>query len=296
MTLIDHRGTFAFRPHPGLDINGWGSTWYAQPFLPGAVLSHTIIESAEADSNGVHILAQGGVSKRKNDSYGRWAARLDFTYDFRVKRVTGNGGYTISLSKILSANGGGDLNLYKIASNHLDKVPLLNGETGNTGDMKAAEVSGDTFSYTWTPPDFPAHFPTQETNSLGIHVLGQYNEVDTKAQGYAPIAPACKPSLKVVIDSQKPKSRMRFGAVYQRAHKRKFWVDNVGITPLIDHTSPETEFAFNVHFESLALNGFCNGIPASPNTDRPPLTVHLRVDTDDAAIEANRLPRTVSAP
>jgi hypothetical protein len=282
MTLIDHQGTFAFRPHPGLDINGWGSTWYAQPFLPGAILTHTIIEAATADSSGIHIRAHGEVSKGQNDSYGSWAARLDFTYDGSAKLVTGNGEYTISLSNILSADDGGDLNLYKISSNYLDDVPLLSGETGDTGDMKVAEVSGDTVSLTWAPPDLPAHFPTDETNSLGIKVLGDYNDVDTKAQGYAPIEPACKPSLHVVLASQKPSARMRFGAIYTLADKAKFWVDNVGITPLIYHTSPETEFAFNVHFESLALTGCCNGITTSLNTGRPPLTVHLQVDTENA--------------
>jgi hypothetical protein len=63
VTLIDQEGTYALRPHPGCDINGWGSTWYGQPFLPGAVLKYTTIAVASVDASGIQVSAAGLVSR-----------------------------------------------------------------------------------------------------------------------------------------------------------------------------------------------------------------------------------------
>src|SRR5690349_9029943 len=73
-TLIDDGGTYAFRPHPGCDINGWGSTWYAQPFLPGATLQYTTIGSTNTDANGIHVSASGMVSRDASATYGTWSS------------------------------------------------------------------------------------------------------------------------------------------------------------------------------------------------------------------------------
>lgn len=72
MTAIDEEGTFVLRPHPGVDVNGWGSSWYAQPFLPGAVLGHTAIDSIELDAEGIRVSVSGGVSDVKLSTYGTW--------------------------------------------------------------------------------------------------------------------------------------------------------------------------------------------------------------------------------
>jgi len=154
----------------------------------------------------------------------------------------------------------GDLNLYKIASNYLDDVPLLSGGVGDTGDMTQADVVGEGFSFSWVPPDQPAHFPSDETDMLSIDVLGAYNNVDTAAMGYAPISPAFKPSLKVVLTSLEGNSGMRFGGFYDWAERQNFWSDNVGITPFISKTSTKTAFYFDVQFESVALES-CVYIP-----------------------------------
>ena len=47
MTLVKTNGILNFRPHPdaGLNDDAWGSSWYAQPFLPGAVLKNTTLNS-----------------------------------------------------------------------------------------------------------------------------------------------------------------------------------------------------------------------------------------------------------
>jgi hypothetical protein len=251
MTLIDENGTFIFRPHPGCDINGWGSSWYAQPFLPGAELKHTSIISATANAEGIHVIASGAVSRDISATYGAWSAALDFSYDPGGKIIRGTGAYTIALEGQLS-DLTGDLNLFRIASNYLDNVPLLTGQIGDTGDMQAANVIGDNFHFTWIPPDQPSHFPTNKTDVLSIDVIGNFNNVDTVTMGFVRIAPAFKPSLKVVLTSKQPGTGMIFGGIYDVAKSQQFWEDNVGITPLIQRTSTQTAFDFDVMFESKA--------------------------------------------
>ena len=254
MTLIDDNGTLNLRPRPGVDVNGWGSSWYVQPFLPGAVLGHTIIDSLTADSEGIHVSASGSVSYGESSTYGTWSITMDFNYNAAEKKITGIGEYSIILDETLTDTTG-DLNLYKIASNYLDDVPLLSAGIGDTGDMKQADVVGDSFNFTWVPPDQPSYFPNDISDYLLIDVVGQYNNVDTEAQGYEPIEPAYKPSLKVILISQQAGLEMIFGGIYDWEKRQLFWEDNVGITPLILKQSTETEFRFNVEFESKALPG-----------------------------------------
>ncbi len=259
MTLVDEAGTMNLRPHPGMDVNGWGSSWYAQPFLPGAKLKHTSIHSLTAAADGIHIVASGLVSKGTASSYGTWSMSLDFTYNKKLKKITGSGNYTIQLAGPL-ASVGADLNLYKIASNYLDNVPLLSGGSGDTGDMQKAEIlygPGETpFSYSpWIPPDTPGFFPTDETDHLTVHVIGQCNDVDTAAQGDAPIQPAYKPNMKVTLASQHTGTPIRFGAIYDTAKSQNFAADNVGITPIIPSSTATTTYNFAVTFESTPLSG-----------------------------------------
>ena len=251
-SLIDEGGTFAFRPHPGCDVNGWGSTWYAQPFLPGATLKHTIFNRIEALSTGIEVDARGHVSRSTAETYGDWSIGLHFTYDAQEQIVHATGRYTITLPAPLNQVTG-DLNLYKIASNYLDDVPLLSGGIGDTGDMKHAIVMREpnVVWFLWLPPNQPAHYPTDTSRFLSIDAVGQFNNVDTTKQGYAPIAPAFKPGLKVILTS--PRSEIMFGGAYDLNESKLFWADNVGITPLVSRVSPETVFYFDVTLESVAL-------------------------------------------
>ncbi len=58
------------------------------------------------------------------------------------KIITGSGVYYVSLDAPLDDNTG-DLNLYKIASNYLNNVPLLCSTINeNTGDMQQANIDG----------------------------------------------------------------------------------------------------------------------------------------------------------
>lgn len=258
MTLVDDGGTLNLRPHPGVDINGWGTSWYTQPFLLGADLKHSVIQSLEAQKGkGIHLVASGNVSRGTSSTYGTWAMILDFTYSKAAKTIKGSGTYSINLAGPLAA-AGGDLNLYKIASNYLNDVPLLSGNTGDTGDMKWVEIAhgaaSEPYAFSpWIPPDNPGFFPSETKRQLLVNIIGNCNNVDTAAQGYAAIAPAFKPSMKVVLASHDAATGIRFGAIYDMEKRKDFWEDNVGITPIIHQSTTATSFTFDVRFESSAL-------------------------------------------
>lgn len=227
MTIIDCNGTLNFRPHPGTDENGWGSSWYAQPFLSGAALEHTNIESVSADSTGINVLATGLVSASFG-TFGEWNCDYSFNYNSDEKEITGSGEYSITLDDSLTADSG-DLSLYKIASNYMIDVPLLDPPySGNTGDMDSifVEVDNHNFPIIWRATD-GNHFPNDFCDSLSMDVSGNYNNVDTEAQGYEPIEAAYKPSLKVVLVSQQTDIEMIFGAVYANEDSTCFECDNV---------------------------------------------------------------------
>lgn len=252
LTIINDSGTFNIRPHPGVDTNGWGSSCYLQPFLPGATLGHTIIESIKTLFNKITVAASGHVSRGDSSTYGTWKIHMQFRYDQTAKRVNGWGYYQIALDNSLS-NETGDLNLLKMATNYLDDVPLLTGGIGDTGDMQYADVDGNGFNFEWIPPEQPSHFPNDPTNFLSINVKGQLNNVDTAAQGYEPIAPAYKPSLRVILVSRQSATPMIFGGMYDTAKSQMFWEDNVGITPLVLKSSKAKSFNFRVALGSTPL-------------------------------------------
>lgn len=251
--LLDAKKAVAIRPHPGDDPNGFGSTWYPDAFLPGAVLRKGDV-SLKATAIGIRLKASGIVSRGEKSSLGNWNMTLFFTFDPAAKQVSGLGTYAIKLTGFLG-DATGDLNICKIATNYLTRVPLLGGTTGNTGDMKQADVSGDFPPFAWIPPDQPAFFPNDQTTTLTINVEGQFNNVDTAAQGLPAIAAAFKPSLQVSYDSLTPEARMTFGAAYDLAASQLFSADNVGITPLILKSTALKKFQFEVAFQSVALPG-----------------------------------------
>ncbi|MEE9525778.1 MAG: cellulase family glycosylhydrolase [Candidatus Woesearchaeota archaeon] len=263
LTIIDDRGTFNIRPHPGEDINGWGSSLYMQPFLPGATLKHSVVEKFVVYEDGIEVQVSGNVSRYSASKYGGWDANLKFDYDPILKEINGIGGYNVSLAGTLSGSTG-DLNLLKLASNYLNDVPLLTGSTGDTGDMHFADVVGFS-SFTWDPVAQPAHFPYEKADDLSIDVSGEFNIVDTAAQGYAAIDPAYKPSLKIELNSKNSGIPMIFGGIYDLAKSTYFWEDNIGITPLILTESTDTDFSFDISFFSKALAG--DGINTSCFTD-----------------------------
>jgi len=247
--ITTSEGAISIRPHPGEDVNGWGSSLYLQPFLPGATLRNTVIESAVSELGRISLKASGKVSKGNSETYGNWNLNIRFVYDHSAKKVSGSGTYTINLNTFLS-NATGDLNLFKLASNYLSSVPLLSGGTGDTGDMRRADVTGQNISFSWSPPALPSYFPNNITDNLTIDIIGDYNNVDTVAQGYARIEPAQKPGIKITLNSHNAGINMIFGAIYDTAKNKDFWEDNVGITPLILKKSTALNYVYNVEFES----------------------------------------------
>lgn len=250
LSLIQQNGSLAIRPHPGIDVNGWGSTLYLQPFLPGATLKGTQMKTPIVGKNSIEVKASGTISRNTAATYGVWSADVVFQYNPTAKRVVGTGTYSMNLQGALSASTG-DLNVCKIASNYLHNVPLRNGTTGDTGDMQIANVVEDSKTFSWTPPAQPSFFPQDLTNRLSIDVVGQRNIVDTGAQGYQRIKIAYKPSLKLVLTGPS----MIFGGIYNTAESQQYWSDNVGITPLVLHTATQTHFTFSTTFVSTALPG-----------------------------------------
>jgi len=257
MTLIDDQGTLNLRPHPGYDINGWGSSLYLQPFLPGAVLKHTVVNSITATDTSIIIDAAGQVSQGQNSNFGDWQVTLQISYDFFEQEINAAGEYSIALNRPLD-NSTGDLNLFKLASNYLQNVPLLGQiNPGDTGDIERADISGgaDFTPFSWIPPVQPAHFPYPPADTMHINLLGQYNNVDSEAQGYARIEPAYKPNFSISLSSHEAGAPMIFGGIFNTSEAQMFWADNVGITPLILKTSPDTDFSFDLNMISTALPG-----------------------------------------
>ncbi len=284
LTIIDDQGTFNIRPHPGEDVNGWGSSLYMQPFLPGAILKHTIIDDINIKCNEIEVIAHGKVSRGVSTNYGDWDTDLSFSYNPLLKKVNGWGEYDVNLMGSLSSSTG-DLNLFKLASNYLDDVPLLNGGDGDTGDMKYADVSGK-FDFRWNPSLQPSHFPYDFSDSLSIDVIGDYNQVDTVAQGYAYIEPAYKPSMKVILNSSQKNIPMIFGGMYDWGERKDFWEDNVGITPLIVQSSSYTDYSFDVLFVSEAIEGD-GGLGAQGNFEENSFDMVLNSENEDNEKDEN---------
>lgn len=254
LTVIDQGGAFVARAHPGVDPNGWGTSVYLQPFLPGATLRHTVVQSVAAQPDGIAVAATGFVSKGTAESYGTWDLQLAFTYDKDAKKVTGVGSYDISLASTLAV-AGADLNLLRIASNYLRQVPLLDGTTGDTGDMEYARTIAQGRETTWVPWQQPAHYPMDTSDSFDVTLIGAYNNVDTAAQGHDPIAPAYKPTVRLLLASQTTGVDMIVGYVYDLDKATEFEADNVGVTPLVLQSSSWKDYSFDLQLVSTALTG-----------------------------------------
>ncbi|MCU0856832.1 MAG: hypothetical protein MUC65_00320 [Pontiellaceae bacterium] len=268
LSILSTGSVFALRPHPGVDLNGWGSTLYLQPFLPlptNTVLRGSVITHCTAYSNRIETGVTGLVSRGESDQYGTWDLVLTCAYDRPNKRMTATGLYTIHLAGPLSADTG-DLNLVKLASNYLDDVPLVDGTTNDTGDMAYAHVTAGTLNTNWNPVKFPGYFPSEQTTNLLVDVIGDFNCVDTLPQGHRAIQAAYKPDIKLALSARYP-TPMIFGGIYDTNLSKAFNEDNIGITPLILTNSTATEFQFDVAIESTSLPGDGIGILAGLSAD-----------------------------
>ncbi len=249
-TVISEDGSVIFRPHPGMDPNGWGSSLYTQPFLPGAILGHATVDAITADTGGILLQASGSVSEGTSDTFGSFTISATCTYDRTTSDARCLGEYTIHLDGALS-DATGDLSVLRLASNYLDDVPLLSGGIGDTGDMSHATASGTGLQVSWIPEDQPGFFPQDRVDDLEIAVVGKYNEVDSVALEYPPpgIEAAQKPSLDLRLTSSTLGLPMIFGAIFDTAKAQDPYADNVGITPVVlKNETPITDLEFTIEF------------------------------------------------
>ena len=255
MTIINDNGAFVARPHPGVDVNGWGTSPYIQPFLPGATLRHTAAPQVTAEADKVVVKTSGLVSKDSSSSVGTWDTQLNFSYDKENKQITGEGNYNIHLANS-PAELNADINLMKIASNYLRNVPLLDNTTGDTGDMEYSTTTSSLSDMTWVPWQQPAHFPWDKSDFFDITLVGDYYNLDSAAQGYAAIKPAYKPTVRIRLESTNTTGLdMITGYIFDESKSQMFWEDNIGITPLIIKTSNIKDYSFSIEYESTALPG-----------------------------------------
>jgi hypothetical protein len=245
-------GALVLRPHPSLtELDAWGSSCTLMTFLAGADARDAQVPVVDCTAEGFRIQAAGIVATGASGKAGDWSWDIEMRYLPEQERVTGNGIYKIDID----SNEGTaltDANLYRVASSFLSDVPLLSGGTGDTGDMSKVEVDGGTFQFTWVPDEqVDGFFPTDQTNRLEVEVLGAYNEVDTAAQGYAPIKPAHKPTIRIVLETVDGKPVLSFGAMYDLEASKQFWADTVGVLALrLKPVSGET-LELKVSFDSV---------------------------------------------
>lgn len=258
MTMVNEAGTFNLRPHPGQDPNGWGSSLYLQPFFPGAVLGHTSTAIMSARDDHIELHVSGGVSSGQKETAGVWKLRLNLRYDSKARSIEGEGVYSVEVPNRITAKTG-DLNLYKLASNYLHDVPVLSGGRGETGDMKCAYVFRRSDLFHWIPAKNPSLLVQDlDPRSLTVELVGDYNDVDTKVQGFNVIEPAYKPSVTIKLSSHRNKGgRTPYGILcsYDTGKERDFWSDNVGINLLILRDAPWRRYVFDLHLFSEAPSG-----------------------------------------
>lgn len=255
LTVLEDNGLVVLRPHPGRDVNGWGSSWYVQPYLMDTRAAESIVEDITVYADHIHLTTSGRVSIGAAGDYGTWRMTLDLTYTAADRKVSGTGTYRLELDGDLISVA--DLKLFKIASNYLTDVPLLSGGRGNTGDMSEVIVSrnGDP-GFIWIPVN--DHCPQDSATTLAIDVRGQYNNVDTAGQADPPIDPAYKPSLKVILEqTHPPGAGMMFCGFYETDGSQAFWLDNVAVHAIVRPETTDTEYRYNVTFESRAMEDEC---------------------------------------
>lgn len=257
-------GAVVFRPHPGNDPNGWGSSLYLQAFLADAsVLSGASAGLEDVSDTGITVIGSGPVNGPGTNSSGRWSWTLTFSYDESSKDVhMTTGSYDVALTRGLVGTGS-DLNLFRLSSNYLHDVPLLDptGTVGDTGDLQEANARsrqaggiGDVFDYTWIPPEAPDFYPRTTASTISIDAVGQYNVIDTAAQssGYQ-IAAAYKPSLTVTLASHTAPVPMIFGASYDMSRASDIAADNVGISAIVLQSWTGSAADFELTLDSVAL-------------------------------------------
>lgn len=257
-----------FRPHPGTDPNGWGSSFHLNPFVGGidvaSAYKQTITSAASAE--GIAMTASGKVNWY-SDFMGTWNASLLFTFDASAKKVVGTGTYSVSLVASLESVSG-DLHLGKVVSNRLTQVPLQCGGTGLTGDASEVYAVRDGSSLSWDIAAYDQYCPSESAGDLAIDVRGKCNDVDTLAMGLttgSSIASAHKPGLKVRFVTQDATAMIfcgRYSHLFEEPGCGGWttgecpFADNLGMDQVIKYQGrAATSYAFTLEIVSAAASG-----------------------------------------
>ena len=256
-TLIkDPDARLIFRPHPDQeDVNGFGTSWFMNPFLAGAEPGFGNIGSLMPTASAIAIVTDGQVA-RVGGTYGTWALNGTVSYDPEAQIVSVSGTLSIQLDDTLSAVGA-DLNLERLSSNFLKNVPLQTGGAGDTGDMSLAVVTysanGDPRDFIWIPFEQTSHFPQDFSGDLCIGVVGQTNTVDTEALGEGfQIEIARKPTVTLTFESDL--DQMIAGLTWDESQAQSFAADNVGINHLfLKSDTLSRDFTLTFDFESSVI-------------------------------------------
>jgi hypothetical protein len=265
-TLISQAdGALIFRPHPDQgDVNGWGTSYYLNPFLSDGQPGQGGVNVIVASAAGISVEASGLIVGGPSSTYGTFGWTALVTYNAAIQKLTGVGSVNVLLDAPLADAGptGADLNLDRLASNVLVNVPLQTGGVGNTGDMSAVRASyapaGDPRDFSAFPPDWClddpigcGHFPSDTSEFLSIELVGDVNLVDP---GIEDFAIARKPSLLVALHAQSAQQVLSFGGKFDSGEAQNFAADNVGINHLVLRTSTTgTAFQFDLLFESVPV-------------------------------------------
>jgi len=259
LTLIEQQGQCIIRTHPGTDPNGWGTSLYLQPFVAGQEIAGGKVEAVEATDTGIRIQFGGSIPAPGGGSEASFTTSLAVSLDPEAKQISGEGEYHVRVTK--TADLAGDLNLYRLASNYLQNVPLKGGGKGDTGDMHEVSVEGDGGALEWTPP-LDDRFPQELYSTIRVAMSGGHNVVDSVAQGFDEVEPAYKPSFTVSLTDVGGARSMQSGAMYDTSvdpernlpRSQLYWADNVGVVVLIQkgRVTEQHDFAVSLSSEAEA--------------------------------------------
>ena len=285
-----------FRPHPGCDANGWGSSLYIGPYTDSykgpAENGGRITEAVSTSyADRINLVVTGAIyTGSGSPGIGAFTWNTDFTYDPALKHIDAAGSYDITVYTGTPTPLPYDLTVCRLSSNYLCNVYLLDGTIGHTGDMSSVDYQvGDDPPGNWIPNDTaPNFYHWAFVDRMSIQVNGDYYQVACSLQYPTPnptpaqIAPAYKPSMNLELQAVQTDLDMLFYGQYNTKNPsgtpvgcapvvndcicKMYWHDNVGMGPLILQTDsrPEYNFAVTFHSEPIAGDPTCTPTPIPP--------------------------------
>ncbi len=226
-------GSLALRPRlDGPADHRWGPTLFLAPFIGVRDADSVGLESLDVSANedGISLLASGRVSAGDHDG-GQWKLALTIGYRANDQRMIVTAECDVRLNDLLP-DLPGDVTLLRVNSNHLRKVLLDNGTTGDTGDTRGVYWSngaGASYDRSFHPSlAQPATYPQDRFETLEVLMRGNVN----RAAGDGPES-ARTPNLRLRLQS-KDRALLSFGAQWNASPEfNRFDQGNFAVTPLV---------------------------------------------------------------